>query len=93
MEDTHADVWFIDIKNITKLQSRQLPQCEDIWQLLPTIGEAPGKITNHKAVAIGNIVYVYGGLINNDKLAQSLFSLNVESGEWKKVVGQVLNCA
>ena len=89
MEDSHDDVWYIEIGSITQLVSRQSPPDENLWKLLPTTGETPGKIANHRAVVIGNKIYIYGGLINNDNQDQSLYCLNVESGEWKKILFKV----
>ena len=90
MEDTHSDVWCIDINNIVQLLSKQMPLNEDCWQQLTTTGDIPGKISNHRAVSIGSKIYVYGGLINNENQTQSLFSLDVITCQWTKHITKAL---
>ncbi len=90
MEDTHADVWCIDINSIIQLLTRQALPDGNFWNKLVTTGEAPGKISNHRAVAIGEKIYVYGGLINNDNQEQSLFSLDVTTSAWTKHASKVV---
>lgn len=89
MEDSFADVWVLDASKIAPLLGKQPKVDTELWQLLPTTGEAPGRITSHKTVVIGNIIYTYGGIIENDNQVQSLFSLDVTKGVWTKIVSKV----
>lgn len=91
MEDSFGDVWVLDITQLNDLMSRKNPPKEDIWMQFPTTGEAPGKISNHKAVAVDNTIYVYGGSIYGENPDQSLFSLDIKSGVWSKCISKVMN--
>lgn len=91
MEDTLSDIWILDVTKFNTLLSKQSQEPNsDFWQMLQTNGEAPGKISNHKACAIANVIYIYGGVINNDTPKQSLYSFDVSTSTWKHIICDVI---
>jgi hypothetical protein len=89
MEGTLGDVWILDIGKLNRLLDNENLQGEEIWQLYPTTGDAPGKVSYHKAISIENSIYIYGGVINNENPDQSLFCLDTRTGIWTKCVSHV----
>jgi len=83
MEDTYSDVWYIDITLLKKIISGEGGKT-NFWNQLQTSGTPPGKISNHRAIAVDNKIFIYGGLINNDNERQSLYSLDITTGVWTK---------
>jgi hypothetical protein len=90
MEDSFEDVWVIDIPHLVELLSKSEPLQDDLWRLLATTGPSPGRISHHRAVAIGTTIWVYGGLIRNDNEPQSLYTLDTTTATWAHVRAQVL---
>ena len=89
MEDVFDDVWTIDIRRIIDVISKAQPPDSDVWQRIPTTGDCPGKISHHKAVAIGETIWVYGGLIDHDNQPQCLYSLQTSTAKWTHVISKV----
>ncbi len=86
MEDTLGDVWTVDLETLARLRDQKMPCDEDLWRRLETSGARPGRVSNHRAVAVGDAIYVYGGLINNENQEQSLFALDVNTAVWKQIL-------
>jgi len=59
------------------------------WKKKPTTGEIPVSRTNHGAAAIGDFMYVYGGLLRDDtatlSLSDELYCLNTRTLNWTLV--------
>ena len=56
------------------------------WEQKPTTGDPPLGISEYAAVAIGNEIFYYGGHISHDQYDDVLYSLNVDTLKWRKVV-------
>lgn len=82
MEDTYNDVWRIDINSICGLMNGTLTESKNLWELVAATGDAPEKISNHRAVVVETRIYVYGGLINNENSKNSLYWLDLTNNTW-----------
>ena len=57
------------------------------WEQKPTTGDPPLGIIGYAAVAIGNEIFYYGGHCSHDMYDNNvLYSLNVDTLKWRKVV-------
>ena len=57
------------------------------WEQKPTTGDPPLGIMKYVAVAIGNEIFYYGGHCSHRHYDDNvLYSLNVDTLKWKKVV-------
>ena len=57
------------------------------WEQKPTTGDPPLGIINYVAVAIGNEIFYYGGHSGHGQCDDNvLYSLNVDTLKWRKVV-------
>uniref|UniRef100_A0A1X7VJ25 Uncharacterized protein n=1 Tax=Amphimedon queenslandica TaxID=400682 RepID=A0A1X7VJ25_AMPQE len=57
------------------------------WEQKPTTGDPPLGSINYAAVAIGNEIFYYGGLCSHRRYDDNvLYSLNVDTLKWRKVV-------
>ena len=57
------------------------------WEQKPTTGDPPLGIMDYAAVAIGNEIFYYGGQCSHHHYEYNvLYSLNVDTLKWRKVV-------
>jgi hypothetical protein len=89
MEGSVGDVWVLDLKKLKKVMENDNSDMDNIWQLFPTTGESPGKVAYHRAIAIENIIYVYGGIVENENPEKSLFALDVRTRVWTRCLSKV----
>ena len=89
MEDTHKDVWCIDMEEIIKILNGEIPENKNLWQRIETKGDIPGKLSNHSGVSIEDLIYVYAGLINNESCKNALYILDTTNYTWKQHITKV----
>ena len=90
MEDTYNDVWCIDMTEIAKIANGTVSENENIWVKIATKGDGPGKISNHSGVAIENRIYIYGGLIENENVKNSLYFFDTQNYTWFRHITKVI---
>ncbi|XP_019850919.1 PREDICTED: uncharacterized protein LOC109581322 [Amphimedon queenslandica] len=72
-------------KNSSVVEVLHLPTGR--WEQKPTTGDPPLGIVNYVAVAIGNEIFYYGGYCSHGRYDDNvLYSLNVDTLKWRKVV-------
>ena len=91
MEDCYSDVWRISMDDVTNMIRTGACYKQNIWELVKTTGEGPTSISNHKAVVMESLIYVYGGLINNENQKNSLFTLDITNHAWHRIVTKVFS--
>ncbi len=89
MEDTHSDVWRLDLAQVLKLFATAVAPSQTFWQMVESRGTPPGRISGHCAVAIETMIYVYGGQINGDNQDRCLFTFNTIDGTWTRITALV----
>lgn len=89
MEDAYSDVWYLDLEKVERLRSGEVLEEKKVWEKLMTKGNAPEKISNHAGVVLDNKIYIYGGLINNENVKDSLYSFDPFSNTWSHHITKV----
>lgn len=88
MEEAYSDVWTLDLERVGKLRSGE-EQEESLWERVAAEGEGPEKVSHHAGAVVEGRVYVYGGLISNENVANSLYSFDPAYSSWKHHVTKV----
>ena len=89
MEDTYADVWCIYTNDLMQILNKENEQNRNFWKELKTTGDKPGKLSNHRAIGIESNIYVYGGLINNENLKNTMYWFDTNNNTWHRHITKV----
>jgi len=90
MENAYNDIWCLDMEKVNKLSNGEVLQEKNIWQKLVVKGNGPENISNHSGAVLNNKIYIYGGLINNENVKDSLYSFDPDSNTWNHHITRVI---
>lgn len=89
MEEAYSDVWSLDMEKIERLRNGEVLEEKNLWQKINATGDGPEKISNHTGVVIDNRIYIYGGLIGNENVKNSLYSFDPFNNAWSQHFAKV----
>jgi Rab9 effector protein with kelch motifs len=80
--ETFSDLWAINLSSVEEhINGKSTKDIE--WFQISSKGDNPGKVSHHGCVLYKNEMIIYGGLHNYANTDKSLYSLNLETLEWK----------
>lgn len=61
-----ANLWMFDLNKVKNLHQNDSDQdIKLMWHAVDTAGAAPGKISHHSSVVVGDKMYLFGGTKGN----------------------------
>ena len=75
-------MWKINLQGIEELQHDT--NYGVTWEPIKEKGQAPGRISHHKAAVLGNCVVVFGGIQGINEV-QDVFEFDVNREQWTKL--------